>query len=133
MAWRILVAAGALACAAGFAVGEEPNRLIGQCGGLPEALRQCAPETCAQPHPFVPGFEISHRVEGLLGEACAYRQSMPAEMSMSCQLSAAGREEMAHLVEEMAQGRMSGGTGRDTVTTRECQVRDRSGAVIPWN
>ena len=65
------------------------------CAVLPEALRACAPASCGQPHFFVRNFTIEHRITGIEDGACAYKQSMPGEMSLTCQLSEAGREEIA--------------------------------------
>lgn len=103
------------------------------CGALAQSLRACAPASCRQPHPFVPSFIIEHRVMGSDGAVCAYSQSMPSDMSMSCRFSPEGRAEMAHVIEEMERGNLSGGTGRQSAMTRECTVHDSSGGIVPWS
>jgi hypothetical protein len=111
---------------------QEPA-LAAACAALPEALRGCAPATCQQPHPFMRSFTITHTVSGPDEAACAYTQSMPGDMVMSCRFSEAGRAEFALEVEEMLAGRMSGSTSAPaSATTRECEVRDRNGNLVPW-
>jgi hypothetical protein len=77
-------------------------------------------------------FTIDHRVTGLEGERCGYTQSVPGDMSMTCRFTPEGRTEMAELILEMERGNLSGGTGQQSVLTRECEVRDRDGNVLPW-
>lgn len=104
-----------------------------ECAALPEALRGCTPASCQQPHPFLRNFMITHAVAGPDGEACGYSQTMPGEMAMACRFSEAGRSEYAGVVEEMLAGRMSGATSApESAMTRECEIRDRNGAVVPW-
>ncbi|MBX3429152.1 MAG: hypothetical protein KF779_06200 [Hyphomonadaceae bacterium] len=102
------------------------------CVALAEALRTCAPASCQQRHPFVGTFMIEHRITGMDGETCGYTQSMPGDMSMRCRFTPGGRSEMADLIVEMQRGNFSGGTGQQNVLTRECEVRDRDGNVLPW-
>ena len=102
------------------------------CQALPDALRGCAPMTCGQPHPFVRSFTIEHRVVGPDGDRCGYSQTMPGEMTMTCRFTEAGRAEMAAQVEAMERGSLSGGTGQQSAMTRDCEVRDSSGSVVPW-
>jgi hypothetical protein len=130
----ILAVFGAAAAAACAQTGANPQAAptAGNCQAFTEALRGCAPASCDQRHPFAPGFTITHRVTGTDGEHCAYTQSMPDDMSMSCSFTPAGREEMAGLIEDMGRGNFSGGTGQQNAMTRECVVRDGSGTPIPW-
>lgn len=110
------------------------------CGALGEALRACAPASCSQPHPLVSSFTIEHRVVGRDGEACAYTQSVPGDMAMSCQLSEAGRSDLASQLDDLLSGSQSSFSFRfstadppqDNTMTRECVLRDRGGNVIPW-
>lgn len=129
----VCVALGALAAPA-FSQPDEAPAPAAECTALPEALRGCAPAACLQPHPFMRGFQITHRVIGADGEACAYTQTMPGDMTMSCRFSEDGRVEMAASIEEMlTTGAMSGSTSAPAnAMTRECEIRGRDGAVIPW-
>jgi hypothetical protein len=135
---RLLVIAAALAlatsigCAQTTASPQSSAPTAASCQALPAALRGCEAITCNEPHPFVRSFTMEHRVAGPDGDRCGYTQRMPGDMSMSCRLSEEGRNEMAAQVEEMARGNLSGGTGRQNAMTRECEVRDSSGTVVPW-
>jgi hypothetical protein len=104
----------------------------GGCPALADALRGCAPASCRHAHPLVATFTIEHRVTGLDGAHCGYTQTVPGDMLMSCRFTADGRSEMAELITEMVRGNLSGGTGRESVVTRECEVRDRDGTLLPW-
>ncbi|MEZ5958372.1 MAG: hypothetical protein R3C27_14300 [Hyphomonadaceae bacterium] len=102
------------------------------CPALADAMERCTPAACSQRHPFMRAFQIEHRVAGPEGDRCVYSQTMPGDMLMTCRFSAEGRAEMAGLVREMERGNLSGGTGQQNAMTRECEVRDSNGAVIPW-
>lgn len=102
------------------------------CQALAEAMEGCAPAACSQRHPFMRSFQIEHRVVGLEGDRCAYSQTMPGDMLMTCRFTPEGRGEMAGLIRQMERGNLSGGTGQQNAMTRECEVRDSTGAVIPW-
>ncbi len=102
------------------------------CPALADAMEGCAPAACNQQHPFMRSFQIEHRVVGLVGDRCAYSQTMPGDMLMTCRFTPEGRGEMAGLIRQMERGNLSGGTGQQNAMTRECEVRDSSGAVIPW-
>jgi len=77
-------------------------------------------------------FLIDHRVAGSEGDRCVYTQTVPGNMLMACRLTPEGRMELAGLIREMERGNFSGGTGRQSAMTRECEVRDSDGVVIPW-
>ncbi|MEZ5960813.1 MAG: hypothetical protein R3C30_10380 [Hyphomonadaceae bacterium] len=102
------------------------------CPAFADAMERCAPAACSQRHPFMRSFQIDHRVSGLEGDRCAYTQTMPGDMLMTCRFTPEGRAEMAGQIREMERGNLSGGTGRDSAMTRECEVRDSNGVVIPW-
>lgn len=107
------------------------------CRAFADALRACAPALCRHPHLFAPSFAIEHRISGPEADACAYSQSMPGDMLMTCRYSEAGRSEAASLMDDMFSGRQtsfsfSTSEPQDNAMTRECVVRDRDGAVIPW-
>ena len=112
--------------------------LQGGCTAFPDALRACAPSSCGQPHVFAPNFTIEHRITGIEDNACVYTQSMPGEMTMACRLSESGRDELATDMEEFQRtGELSFSFSTEdptpeTAMTRECQIRDRDGNIIPW-
>src|SRR5688572_25036572 len=96
-----------------------------------EALVGCRPATHEGPHPFVKGFVIEHRITGESGDVCGYTQTMPGGMTMDCRLSADGRAALAAEFRELAEGRMSGGTGSPPGWTRECEIVTRDGKRMP--
>jgi hypothetical protein len=96
-----------------------------------EALVGCRPTRHQGPHPFVKGFVIEHQISGESGAACAYTQTMPGGMTMDCKLSSDGRAALAGEFREMAEGRMSGGTGSQPSWTRECEIVTRDGKRMP--
>lgn len=102
------------------------------CPALADALERCAPAACSQQHPFMRSSQIEHRVAGPEGDRCVYTQTMPGDMLMTCRFTPEGRTEMSGLIREMERGNFSGGTGRQSAMTRECEVQDSNGAVIPW-
>lgn len=118
----------------------EPGAPTASCLQFADALRACAPASCGQPHPLVSGFTIEHRVVGQQAGGCAYTQSMPGDMVMSCRLSESGRSEIASQLEDTLSGRRQSFSFRfstadppqDNTMTRECILRDRSGTIIPW-
>jgi hypothetical protein len=89
---------------------------------------------------LVSGFTVEHRVVGQHAEGCAYTQSVPDDMVMSCRLSDVGRSDMASQLEDMLSGRQRSFSFRfstadppqDNAMTRECILHDRSGTIIPW-
>jgi hypothetical protein len=110
------------------------------CREFADALRACAPSSCRQPHPLASGFTIEHRITGLEAAECAYTQSVPGDMAMTCRFSETGRSEMASQMEGMLSGGQrsfsfsfsTSDPPQDTAMTRECILRDHSGAAIPW-
>lgn len=128
----ILAGGIAAACAQTGSQPATPVAAAMSCTALAEAMEGCAPATCRQQHPFMRSFQIEHRVAGPDGVRCAYSQTMPGDMLMTCRFTLEGRAEMAGLIREMERGNLSGGTGRESAMTRECEVRDSKGEVIPW-
>lgn len=110
------------------------------CESFAEALRACAPAACRQPHPIVPNFTIEHRVTGVEDGACAYTQSVPGDMHMSCRFSERGRMEVAEQMQDMLSGRQTNFSfsfstsdpAQDTALTRECALLDSNGDVVSW-
>lgn len=130
----VAVCGGAIAAACAQTGSPPPTPVAAamSCPALAEAMEGCAPAACSQQHPFMRSFQIEHRVVGPDGDRCAYSQTMPGDMLMTCRFTPEGRTEMAGLIGEMERGNLSGGTGRESAMTRECQVRDSNGDVIPW-
>ncbi|MGE0047112.1 MAG: hypothetical protein AB7J28_09670 [Hyphomonadaceae bacterium] len=109
----------------------------GACEALAASLEEgCAPASCTQPHPLMRNFTIEHRVTGEESGACAYAQTMPGNMTMQCRFSAEGRAELAAQLREAAQSQSFSFSTRDpeaeNYLTRECEIRDQAGRVIPW-
>ena len=96
-----------------------------------EALVGCRPATHEGPHPFVRGFVIEHEIVGETGATCAYTQTMPGGMTMDCKLSSDGRAALAAEFRDLAEGRMSGGTGSQPAWTRECEIVTQDGKRMP--
>lgn len=96
-----------------------------------EALVGCRPAKHQGPHPFVRGFVIDHEIVGESDGICAYTQTMPGGMTMDCKLSSDGRAGLAAEFRELAEGRMSGGTGAQPAWTRECEIVTRDGKRMP--
>ena len=86
------------------------------------ALEACVPASHRSPHPFVRNFVIEHQISGIDGETCGYSQTMPGDMRMECKLDQAGRVGLAAEFRELAEGRMSGGTGEQPAWTGGCDV-----------
>ena len=86
------------------------------------ALEACVPASHRSPHPFVRDFVIEHEISGLDGESCGYSQTMPGNMHMACKLDQPGRVGLAAEFRELAEGRMSGGTGEQPGWTSGCEV-----------
>lgn len=68
--------------------------LVGSCGELPDKLAACEEYSCTFTHPFTGGPE-TRTVEGLEGDTCKYRESMPNKGAMDCAYDAATRQAMA--------------------------------------
>ncbi|WP_146909689.1 hypothetical protein [Arenimonas daejeonensis] len=96
-----------------------------------EALVGCRPATHQGPHPFVKGFVIEHTIAGETDGLCAYSQTMPGSMTMDCKLSTEGRAALATEFRELAEGRMSGGTGSQPGWSRECEIVTQDGKRMP--
>lgn len=96
-----------------------------------EALVGCRPAKHQGPHPFVRGFVIDHEIVGESDGACAYTQTMPGGMTMDCKLSSDGRAGLAAEFRELAEGRMSGGTGAQPGWTRDCEIVTKDGTRMP--
>lgn len=86
------------------------------------ALEACVPASHRSPHPFVRNFVIEHQISGIDGETCGYSQTMPGDMRMECKLDQPGRAGLAAEFRELAEGRMSGGTGEQPAWTGGCDV-----------
>lgn len=95
------------------------------------ALEACVPAEHRSPHPFVRDFVIEHRIGGMEDGHCAYRQSMPGNMHMECKLGEASRAGLATEFRELAEGRMSGGTGEQPAWTGDCEVVTADGKRMP--
>lgn len=108
-----------------------PAPAIADPAGFADALDACTAATHSAPHPFMKGFTIEHTITGEAGGGCAYSQTMPGDMRMECQLSASGRGGLAGEFREQAQGRMSGGTGKQPAWTGECEIVGKDGKRTP--
>lgn len=95
------------------------------------ALDACVPATHRTPHPFVRGFTIEHAITGENEGRCDYTQTMPGGMHMACRLTDPGRAALAAEFREMAEGRMSGGTGAQPAWTADCEVVSADGKRTP--
>ena len=95
------------------------------------ALEACVPADHRSPHPFVRDYVVEHRIDGIEDGHCAYRQSMPGNMHMECKLGEAGRAGLATEFRELAEGRMSGGTGEQPAWTSDCDVVTADGKRMP--
>lgn len=95
------------------------------------SLEACVAASHRSPHPFVKGFLIEHEIRGIEGDQCAYSQTMPGDMRMECKLGEEGRHGLAEEFREMAQGRMSGGTGEQPAWTRDCEIVTADGKRMP--
>ena len=98
-----------------------------------EALEACRAATHQGPHPFVKGFVIEHTITGESGGSCAYSQTMPGQMTMDCKLSAQGRAALATEFRDLAEGRLSGGTGSQPSWSRECEIVTKDGKRMPMH
>ncbi len=94
------------------------------------ALEACVEASHQSPHPFMRDFVIEHTVSGKDGELCDYRQTMPGDMHMQCRLDEAGRTGLAAEFRELAEGRMSGGTGEQPSWSGNCTVITSDGERI---
>lgn len=97
------------------------------------ALEACTAASHAAPHPFMKGFTIQHSITGEKDGACSYSQTMPGDMRMECRLTDAGRNGLAGEFREQAQGRMSGGTGKQPAWTGECEIVSKDGKRSPMS
>lgn len=96
-----------------------------------EALVGCRVASHQGPHPFVKGFVVDHVIAGEIAGSCAYSQTMPGQMRMECKLSIDGRAALAAEFRELAEGRMSGGTGSLPAWSRECEIVTKDGKRMP--
>lgn len=96
-----------------------------------EALVGCQAATHQGPHPFVSGFVIDHTIVGEVDGKCSYTQTMPGSMTMDCKLSEEGRASLATEFRDLAEGRMSGGTGSQPSWSRECEIVTKDGKRMP--
>ena len=97
------------------------------------ALEACVPASHRSPHPFVRDFVIEHEISGIDGETCGYSQTMPGNMHMACKLDQPGRVGLAAEFRELAEGRMSGGTGEQPGWTSGCEVVTADGKRMKLN
>ncbi|HEY9143683.1 MAG TPA: hypothetical protein VIM90_06590 [Arenimonas sp.] len=97
------------------------------------ALEACVPASHRSPHPFVRGFVIEHQISGIDGDTCGYSQTMPGDMRMECKLDQPGRAGLAAEFRELAEGRMSGGTGEQPAWTGGCEVVTADGKRMKLN
>ena len=97
------------------------------------ALEACVPASHQSPHPFVRGFVIEHSISGMDDELCGYSQTMPGDMRMECKLDEPGRAGLAAEFRELAEGRMSGGTGEQPAWTGSCEVLTPDGKRMKLN
>lgn len=95
------------------------------------ALEACVPAGHRSPHPFVRDFVVEHTITGMQDGQCAYRQTMPGNMHMDCKLGEAGRAGLAGEFRDLAEGRMSGGTGGQPAWTGDCAIVTADGKRMP--
>ena len=97
------------------------------------ALEACVPASHQSPHPFVRDFVIEHSISGMDDQLCGYSQTMPGDMRMECKLDEPGRAGLAAEFRELAEGRMSGGTGEQPAWTGGCEVLTPDGKRMKLN
>lgn len=97
------------------------------------ALEACVPASHQSPHPFVRDFVIEHRLSGMDEDHCGYSQTMPGDMRMECKLDEPARVGLAAEFRELAEGRMSGGTGEQPAWTGSCEVVTADGKRMKLN
>jgi hypothetical protein len=96
------------------------------CSGLASALRDGAALVCTAPSAIDAGFAAEHRFRCDDAQACTYTQTMPDERTLWCRFTEAGRAEFAANLDASAPNPIG------PSVARECEVRDRSGAIIPF-
>ncbi len=96
------------------------------CSGLAGALREGTAIVCTAPSTADPSFVAEHRFRCNDAQACTYTQTMPEERTLWCRFSEAGRAEFAANLDARASNPIG------VIGARECEVRDRSGAIIPF-
>ncbi|MBN8608018.1 MAG: hypothetical protein J0L81_13965 [Caulobacterales bacterium] len=130
MAIRYLVAAAMLAeLASSPALALTPlpwPEPAAECSGLAGALRDGTAIVCSAPSIADPSFAAEHRFRCDDAEACAYTQTMPDERTLWRRFSEAGRAEFAANLDAHAPHSIG------AIGARECEVRDRTGAIIPF-
>ena len=97
------------------------------------ALEACVPASHQSPHPFMRDFVIEHSISGMDDQLCGYSQTMPGDMRMECKLDEPGRVGLAAEFRELAEGRMSGGTGEQPAWTGGCEVITADGKRMKLN
>lgn len=97
------------------------------------ALEACVPASHQSPHPFMRDFVIEHSISGMDDQLCGYSQTMPGDMRMECKLDGPGRVGLAAEFRELAEGRMSGGTGEQPAWTGGCEVITADGERMKLN
>ena len=75
----------------------------------------------------------THTITAETEGKCGYSQTMPGAMTMDCKLSTQGRAALATEFRELAEGRMSGGTGAQPSWTRECEIVTQDGKRMPMS
>lgn len=97
------------------------------------SLEACAAGTARTPHLLMPTFVVEHTIEGEKGDMCAYRQTMPGNMTMTCALSEAGRAALAVELKTLADGgSFKGGTNQAVPAWfKECEILMPNGNRIP--
>ncbi len=93
------------------------------CDALASALRSGSAFVCRQASTADPAFEAEHRFRCDEDQRCTYTKTLPRERTLWCRFTEAGRAEFAAAIEAGA---------RDPTAMRECELRDRGGAIIPF-
>jgi hypothetical protein len=93
------------------------------CSALTSALRSGSAFVCRQPSTADPAFEAEHRFRCDEDQRCTYTQTLPRERALWCRFTEAGRAAFAAAIEAGA---------HEPAAMRECELRDRDGAIIPF-
>ncbi len=104
-----------------------------EVGTFASSLETCTAASARTPHLLMPAFVVEHTVEGEKAGTCAYSQTMPGNMTMTCALSQAGRTALAAELKTMATGgSLKGGTSMTAPAWfKECEILLPNGNRIP--
>jgi len=104
-----------------------------EVGTFAAALESCTAATARTRHLLMPTFVVEHTVDGQKGGTCAYRQTMPGNMMMTCGLSETGRVELATEIRKLAEGGpVTGGTTMAAPAWfKECEILMPNGNRVP--